>query len=305
MDVEFVKSPSERPDGASEGGIARLDRAAAAVVRLQQTFAVLQARIAKPQAPDLVLARMSALLSAASVARPGTAEFVAAGARAELLGRVGSLRLPSIPAHPAASVVLLADDAEAAIAVLRGMVALLVAEPMELLVAACSGAPEIAMLAAVVSNLRVIGATSDQDQVINVAVSASHAERVILLDAAPDAWAAPQAQDVWVGQAVLDRLGQFGVRLPESSHVDAGLHMAMPRALWDAAGGLDATMADGQGLELADMCLKLRLLGARLVAVPGRSRWRGNPSARRAPDIAMAAFRERWGDLRMEATPAA
>jgi len=299
MDVEFVKSPRSVDATASEGGIGRLDRAAAAVARLRQDLATLQARVAAPALADRALDEMAALLWASRIARPGSAEFVAARARSALLQRFGTLDLPRTSAASRASVILLGGTAASAMAALKDLIALLAVDPVDLVLADIGTGPDVALLATLVRDLRVIGAPTDPRRAVTLAVSATHAPTVVLLDAAVARWPMPSGGEVWVGQVVQDCLARFGVRLGPPRHAAPGLCLALSRTMWEAAGGLDATMMDGQGLDMADICLKLRMLGAELVAVSGRSA---------APvqvvgdtDVAAAAFRARWGDLRMQA----
>ena len=287
MDVEFVKSPSWTEPGL--GTTSRLDRAAGTLAQLQQALDRLRARMAEPEPAVAPMARMAAMLAAAAVAPVGSAGFAAAAARAALSQRFGALELPSADA-PVVSLVLSAADTADAMGSLHGLAALLGDVAGEVLLADDSADPGLALLPTLVRGIRVIG--GDDGQACNLAGLAARAPVVMLLDAAPGRLDLPLADEVWLGAGAVDAMERVGIRLGPPVQSVAGLRLATSRAWWQAAGGLDGEMDDGGGLDLADLGLKLRLLGARLVPMGGAAR-RGLPTERYC--AAQARFRARWG----------
>jgi hypothetical protein len=289
MDVEFVKS--RRCEESTQGTMARLDRAGGTLARLQLALDGLRARMAEPEPTERPMARMAALLAAAAVAPPGSPGFAAAAANATLSQRFGPLDLPSADA-PLITLVLSAANPSEAMATLHALAPLLNDAAGEVMLANDTADPGMALLPTLVRGLRVIG--GDHGQSCNLAVSAARAPTVMLLDAAPRRLAVPLPEEVWLGPGALDALDRFGVRLGPPVHAIPGLRLAVSRASWEAAGGLDGEMDDGHGLDLADLCLKLRLLGAKLVPIAGHAAPRGTALTERHL-AAHARFRARWG----------
>lgn len=293
MDVERVKSPSAHAlDTAPAGRIARLDRIATELGQLQSTLAALRRRVARP-APDAgALPRLAALLLASVDARPGTTEFAIAAARHALEQWPGRLQLPPAPFRPRVSLVLRAASAMPA---LRGLAPGLLQAQAEILVIDDTSDPEIAIWADAWPGLCLISG-EDHVAACNLAVAAASAPEIVLQSgpgASGEAWPRPGAGEVLVGPGAGAALARWGIGLGPTAGCHTGLGLALSRTLWNETGGLDPAMADGQGLELADLCLKARLLGARLVPAAGADRGCGG-----APSWpAVAAFRARWGDL--------
>jgi len=288
MDVEFVKSP--RCEMSALGTTARLDHAGETLARLQQALDGLRGRLAEPEPAVSPVARMAALLAAAAVAPPGSAGFAAAAAGAALSQRFGRLDLLS-PDAPLVTLVLSAANPSDAMATLQALAPLLVGAGGEVILANDTDDPGLALLPTLVNGLRVIG--GDHGQASNLAVSAARAPVVMLLDASPGWLALPLPDEVWIGPGAVGALERFGVRLAPSVPATHGLRLAVSRAWWEAAGGLDTDIEDGQGLDLADLCLKLRLLGVKLVAMAGSAAPRRSvPTERHL--AAQARFRARW-----------
>lgn len=288
MDVEFVKSP--RCAGAALGTMARLDHAAETLARLQQALDGLRARLAGPDTAVSPMARMAALVAAAAVAPPGSPGFAAAAASAALSQRFGALDLRS-PDVPLVTLVLSAANPYEAMATLHALAPLLRDTAGEIILANDNDDPGMALLPTLVRGLRVIG--GDQGRSCNLAVSAAHAPTMMLLNAAPGRLAVPSPEEVWLGPGAVDALERSGVRLGPSVQAIHGLRLAVSHAWWEAAGGLDGEMDDGQGLDLADLCLKLRLLGAKLVPMAGSAAPRRIVLTERHL-AAQARFRARW-----------
>ena len=300
MNVEHVKSPSALPvlDPWMLGTIARLDAAAVELAQAQAAVDRLRARMARPRPVEAALPRMAAMLQACGVARPGTFEFAAALARIELQHRCGQLDLPASPADPRVTLVLSATSLDATVALLRRVAPDLVAQQAELLLADDGDEPGIAVLAATLRHLRVITG-EDAVSACNLAAIAGRGTRVAWLEgeAAIDQWPTAGENEVLVGPEAADALARFGVSLGSPGGRAPGLRIMVPRDLWHAAGGLDPAMDDGGGLALADLCLKLRLLGARLTPLESER----PASSRRVASArvwqAVESFRARWGDL--------
>jgi hypothetical protein len=271
--------------------MARLDCAAGTLARLQQALDGLRARMAEPEPAVSPMARMAALLAAAAVAPPGSAGFAVAAASAALSQRFGTLALP-LPEAPLVTLVLSAANPSDAMATLHALAPLLGDAAGEVLLANDTDDPGMALLPTLVGGLRVIG--GDHGQACNLAVSAARAPVVMLLDASPGRLAVPSPEEVWLGPGAVDALERFGVRLGPPEPAIHGLRLAVSRAWWEAAGGLDGDIDDGQGLDLADLCLKLRLLGVKLVPMAGSATPRRVvPTERHL--VAQARFRARWG----------
>jgi hypothetical protein len=154
-------------------------------------------------------------------------------------------------------------------------------------------------------HLRVIGGGEDGIGTCNLAVAASRAATIVLLgQGALEAWQEPEPGEILVGQVVVDCLARFGISLGRPRIRADGLLLATSRSQWGAAGGLDPQMEDGNGLALADLCLKARLLGARLTPVLGEV----SPMSSQVPSAqawqAVAGFRARWGEIRLESAAA-
>ncbi len=289
MNVDHVKSPMPQ---------SRLDVVSDEITALEGSLSLVRARLQRPRAADQMLARMAAMLAACGNERPGTPGFAARVACDALGERAKSIRLNARPTLPAMSVVLCAHHVDAALCAMRDVAPLLSCAGAEMLLADGGDDPEVALLASVVRHLRVIGGDGAA-RACNAAVRAARAEWVILMDAAesvPRSWVLPPPDCAWVGVAGTARLVQVGVPLGDVAADLPAWRLVVSRQNWEAAGGLDAEMVDGQGLELADLCQKLRLLGVRLVPVGDAALVQVAPPDRVRAWHAMDAFRARWGD---------
>jgi hypothetical protein len=308
-----------------QGAIERLDRAASALAALQGELAELQLQVAHRRAARRVQApldEMAAFLAARSwrapLARPEDPAFVAAMAQEALHRRHAPFTVPQPPSAPEMTVLLLAaPDCADSIAALRVLAVALGGRPAQLLLADDGADPRTALLPTVARGLHVSPPVSLSNPdgaacALNAAAASARGASLLLLraDAAPpsatalgqlfDAVAAAPDQ-VLVGGGAVASLARWGLTPPGPGPALAGpldLMLAVPRALWREAGGLNPAQEDGAGLELADLCLKLRLLGARPQAVRGPA---GLSVPRVAPDPARAwqaalRFREAWGD---------
>ncbi len=309
-------------DAPDQGGVDRLDRAASDVAALQAQVAALQARLAgraaaaRAQAP---LDHMAALLAVRSwrapLAAPDAPGFAAAMAQEALHRRHAGFALPRTPATPVASLLLLAaPDCADTIAALRVLAVALDGRAVQLLLADDGQDPRTALLPGVVRGLQMSSPSGEGAAAgFNAAMPGARGAALVLLraDTAPPSGVALERlldavlanpDQVLVGPAGVQAMARWGVPVPPPSLALPGaldLLMVLPRALWQAAGGLDPAQEDGAGLELADLCLKLRLLGAPAgavtvpdsVAVP---RVTADPA--RAWQAALR-FRDAWGDL--------
>lgn len=304
-DVELVKSPSST-SSSQEGPLARLDRLASGMASLQGLVAGLRERTARPRGADLALERMAVLTAAQawSDARPGSPAFAVAVAREELRRRLGGRELPA-PIHPIrVSTIYRAGSIDSSLVALPALAEGLRATRGELLVADAGADPRTALLPSLLRHLRLMDGGGDAATACNLCVSGARGETVLLLGPGISAFTALPAigaDEVWVGRRAVDSLARWGVGLGPSQPGGAGFDLALPRALWHEAGGLDPVMQDGGGLDLADLCLKLRLLGARLIpwAVSG-GHWHAVAAGSQA-EAAAEAFRARWGDITVEA----
>ena len=308
------------------GAVDRLDRAASELAVLQSEIALLQARLTQRQAQARErspLDHMAAFLAARSWrvphAAPEDPAFAAAMAQEALHRRHPGFTVAPPPAAPAVTVVLLASpDCADTIAALRVLATTLRHENAELLLADDGRDPRTALLPSVASGLRISPpAGAGVAATLNAAADSARGGALLLLraDTAPPSGVAltgllhriaADTQGLLVGGAVVDCLARWGLTLPEPGPVLAApldVMLAVPRRRWHEAGGLDPAQEDGAGLELADLCLRLQLLGCtprRIAAQNSVSVPRIVPDPARAWQAALR-FRDIWGDLDMTA----
>ena len=281
----------------------RLDHAADALAQAQAAMAALRLRMSAPRDDGEALLRMSSMLRATAYGQPGTLAFATALAIDEIRRRGEMPVLPPPAIHPQVSVVLCVSHVDACLAALCELSADPASHQAEILLADDGVDPGLAMLPVLVRHLRVISVADDAGADCNLAVSVCRAPTLVLTHGGMIA--APAADDVWIGRLAATALERFGVSLAAPTRRCDGLRIAVSRMLWQAAGGIDSAMIDGQGLEFADLALKLRLLGGRLIVVD-------DSAAIPAGDIgptrswqAVAGFRARWNDVLMKPAHAA
>lgn len=304
---------------AAEGDIERLDRAAAELAELQAELADLlarqQDRAMTRAAPFDQLAAMLAVRSwRAPGAEPTSPAFAVAVAQEELLRRHASFAMPAAPVRPQASLVLLAaPDIDNTIAALRVLARGLGDHNVAVVLADDGADARTALVHTVVRGLTIAPPAGETADSLNAAISAVSGPLVVILRADPRALSsvalavllqamAAAPGTVLIGSAGADSLARWGLMPAGTAPLDVpaplDVIVAMSLAQWHEAGGLDATLDDGAGLDCADLCLKLRLLGTPVRAVaspPGLARIVA-PDARRALRMA-TRFRERWGDF--------
>lgn len=261
---------------------------------LRVALDTLRRRRAAPPHMSSPLDRLAAMLSACARAQPGTATFEMEVIRETLLRRFGALALPPPSPSPAVSLILLGRHYAATAEQVATLAALLPGQRIELVVADPGVDPQIRLLSAYVQNLVVIHAVGDA-AAANLAVGATRAPMLALLEAAPrDITCWPASGTAWVGAAGSRCLAQIGRKLPAAPIFDPLVSLTVARADWCGAGGLDPSLEDGGGLDIADLALKLERSGTRLLSC-------ANPEdATPPPDPArhwarMASFRARWG----------
>lgn len=305
--VEFVK-PRRSGDA---GLIGRLDRLAGTLASLEHELGALRVQAAQPSAARHAVERLAAMLSDGgdTLHSPAGAAFAARMAQADLLRALAGLRLPPTPAEAVVSLVLCGGTTPDIIATLRGAAPMLTAACGELLLATDGADDHVAGLGRLVRGLRVV---TDREAVaaINMAVAVSRGGHVVLLrPAAPaatprglaDMLALLRPDRVLVGRSVADSLARWGVGLGAPRPGPGTLLLAVPRPLWDAAGGLDWEVDDGSALAHADLCLKLRLMGARFCVLDGARAASQPPRPHTGGHDAAGIFRDRWGDIDLQA----
>lgn len=301
--VELVKPPS------APGPIGRLDRLSAQIAALESELGGLRTLASGRTAASQAMQQLAQHAQAASRGQATSVTGHAASlVKAVLQSQLEGLTLPASPETPAISVVLSHATVPAVIDTLHAVAPGLAKLSAEILLADLGHDPTASLLAAHLQHLRVMQG-ANRALACNVCVTAARGEWIILLTpgrpSATEATLAALAarlrpNRVVVGRLVQDSLARHGVPLGPAAPGPSGLLLALPRALWIAASGLDPAFEDGGGLVLADLCLRLRLLGARLVPLDGG---RAPDRAEDIPDAALA-FRARWGDLQLDMAPA-
>jgi hypothetical protein len=243
-----------------------------------------------------VLERLAAMLGACGQARPGTPAFAMEVEREAFLRRFGRIALPLRVGPAEFSLVLSADPIMQTMAMIAAFARILPDGRAEMLVADDSTDPRTRLLPMHVAGLRVIGG-KDATSACNLAVAAARCGDVVVLDAVPASTIMPPPPGVaWIGGAGSLSLARWGMKLPRAPAPQPGLTVAVSVASWRAAGGLDANMADGDGLEIADLALRLIDAGLQVMGCDTLEA-RARPSV--DPDRqwrCVQRFRARWGD---------
>jgi hypothetical protein len=321
-------------DGPDPSGLDRLDRAASDVAALQGQVATLRARLARrrsqagaqggaqggaPGGPATPLDHMAAFLAVRSWRAPQAAHdapsFAAAMAQEALLRRHAPFTLPPPPRKPWLSVLLLAaPDCADTIAALRVLAVALSGRGAQLILVDDGLDPRTALLPGLVRGLQMSQPSGEGAAAcLNTAAHVARGTMLLLLraDTAPpsgvalsrlmDAMAA-NPERVLAGPDAVDAMARWGMpAIPPALTLETALDLliCLPRALWQSAGGLDAMQEDGAGLELADLCLKLRLLDApshAVIVADSVSVPRVAPDPGKAWHAALR-FRDAWGDV--------
>lgn len=306
-DVELVK-PRSAPVVHRNGLIGRLDRLATTISGLEAALGDLRQRAVNPSGSRVAMEKMASMLQSglAPESVDSGQSIAVASARADLVQALAGLALSPPPVHPTVSMIVVGGSTLAAIGTLRALGPVLAPLGAEVFLAVDEGDRRASLLGVLLRNLRVIEDGRGVVAACNACVAVSHGDIVMLLApgtpsvqamAVSSMMALLRPDRVLVGRAVTDTLARWGVGLGTIRPGPGGLLLALPRALWNAAGGMDTKADDGGGLAYADLCLKLRRLGARMTALDG-GRIADLSSA--CPDRSLLAaryFRERWGDL--------
>ena len=243
-----------------------------------------------------VLERMAAMLGACSKARPGSPEFALQVEREAFRRQFGAVSLPDGSGEDGGSLVLLGGDLGPAVAMVQSLAPILADAELEILVADQGRDPRTRLLAMHIQGLRVISA-GDAVSACNLAVAAARGSRIAILSGPVEASDPMPPKDVaWVGSAGSFSLARWGVMLPVASMAKPGLAIATARADWLAAGGLDPLMEDGDGLEIADLALRLHQSGIAVLSCGASEPWTRRPHDQKRQWQCIHRFRARWGD---------
>lgn len=248
--------------------------------------------------PDeaFVLDRMAAMLKASATARPGTPGFALEVEREAFLRRFGLVALPQRSGADDASLVLMGDALADIMGIILALVPMLRDGGMEVLVADSGADPRTRLLPMHIAELRVIGG-KDGVSACNLAVSAARGDSVVVLGGVPvSPQLAPPPGSAWVGGAGSRSLARWGIRLPAAPVPQAGVLIATSRASWQAQGGLDAGMEDGDGLEIADLALRLHRAGTLVLSCDAFEDQPRRPLDPGRQWQCVQRFRTKWGD---------
>ena len=248
--------------------------------------------------PDeaFVLDRMAAMLKASATARPGTPGFALEVEREAFLRQFGRVSLPQRSGPDDVSLVLMGETLTHVMGIIVALVAMLRDDGMEVLVADAGADPRTRLLPLHIAELRVIGG-KDGASACNLAVSAARANSVVVLGGTPASpKLAPPPGSAWVGRAGSQSLARWGIRLPAAPKPQPGVLIATSRASWDAAGGLDGGMEDGDGLEIADLALRLHRAGTLVLSCDAFEAQPQRPLDPGRQWHCVQRFRTNWGD---------
>ncbi len=308
--------------------IVRLDRAGMELASLQAELAGLHARLAARRSAHHAMSpldQMAAMLAVRSwrapQAEPGEPAFAVAMAQEELLRRQPGFALPAPPARPSATILLLAaSDVHETITALRAIAAGMAELDADIVLVDDGQDARTSLIQGVVRGLVVVPPVGvSLAGTVNAAADVAASANLMVVRAEP-AMCSPTAlaqlggagldNMILVGEPVHDSLHRWGMantddgpQTPTQLILGAplALVLALPRQMWRDAGGLDSAFDDGGELLWADLCLRARLLGARVrrVRLPAQFATFGSPlmSDPAAAWMAATRFRARWGDL--------
>ena len=289
--VDLVKSPS--PVTPFEDCLIQVAEDARA---LRTATDALRRRVACGPDEAFVLDQMAAMLRASAKARPGTPGFALEVEREAFLRQFGRVVLDQRSGPDDASLVLMGGALAHVMAMIVALVPMLRDGGMEVLVADMGADPRTRLLPLHIAELRVIGG-EDAASACNLAVSAARGRNVAVLGGIPASTKlAPPAGQAWVGGTGSQSLARWGIRLPASPVAQPGVLIATSRASWQAVGGLDAEMDDGDGLAIADLVLRLHRAGTLVMSCDAFEAQPRGPLDPSRQWRCVQRFRTIWGD---------